>query len=89
MALLQTYKCGNCGEVYEFTHHPKDEPAQCPHCGSPKAELQLGGAKLLTTIIPTYPNSKRHKAGYVHSHGDRPREKIGVSVPRKYKGASK
>jgi hypothetical protein len=28
-------------------------------------------------------NSKRLKAGYVHTHGDRPAEKGSVSVPTK------
>lgn len=81
MAKIRDYNCRACGENYEFTHHPNDEPAICPKCGSQDAEPVMGG-RVLTTIIPVYPNCKRVKAGYVHTHGDRPREKISVSVPR-------
>lgn len=88
MPKLQSYKCEDCDHEFEFLHHPVDEPARCPKCGSFDAELQLGGPPLLTTIVPVYPGSKKHKAGYVHSHGDRPREKIGVSVPRTFKGGN-
>jgi putative FmdB family regulatory protein len=83
MAKIQSYKCGDCSDVYEFMHHPSDEPAVCPKCGSTKTEVQLGTPLPLHVIIPVYPNSKRLRAGYVHTHGDRPKEKISVSVPRK------
>ena len=74
MPKLQAYICRGCGESYEFLHHPDDEKNACPSCGSAEGDVQLGGVTL-TKIIPTYRNCKRQKAGYVHSHGDRPAEK--------------
>lgn len=86
MAKIQQYTCRTCTHDYEFLHHPSDEPAVCPKCGSTDAELKLGGAPLLTVIVPVYPGAKKKKAGYVHTHGDRPREKVGISVPKSFKG---
>jgi putative FmdB family regulatory protein len=88
MAKLQEYACRACGKNYEFLHHPSNEPAACPSCGSLDAELQLGGAPLLTVIVPVYPGCKKHKAGFVHSHGDKPAEKNSVQVPTTFKGES-
>lgn len=85
MAKLQSYRCRDCQADYEFMHHPSDEKASCPSCGSNSAELQLGGVTL-TTIIPVYPGAKRFKAGYQHTHADFPAEKGSVSVPRSFKG---
>ena len=86
MPKVQDYYCRACGENYEFLHHPVDEPATCPECGSTDAEKRATGGTPLSVIVPTYPGSKKHKAGYVHSHGDRPAEKGSVAVPRTFKG---
>lgn len=53
---------------------------ECFRQVSSKDEL-LGGRKL-EVIIPSYKGCLKQRAGYVHSHGDRPAEKISVSVPR-------
>lgn len=81
MPKVSDYYCEDCQQTYEFMHHPVDEPAVCPACGS-KAATAVPGGRLLGVIVPTYPGCKRVKAGYVHTHGDRPAEKISVSVPR-------
>lgn len=62
-----------------------DEPLpSCPDCGGNVSEHdeQLGGQPF-GTIIPMYKGSLKQKAGYVHTHGDRPAEKGSVAVPRK------
>ena len=82
MAKKQDYRCRGCNTVYEFLHHPSDEPAVCPSCGSQDAEVILSGGHQFHVIVPTYRGSKKLKAGYVHTHGDRPAEKGSVSVPR-------
>lgn len=81
MPKLQAYKCRGCGQSYEFTHHPSDEPNICPHCGSPDADLELGG-RSFSTIVPDYPGAHRRKAGYVHKYVNRPADRPSVSVPR-------
>lgn len=61
-----------------------DEVAACPECGKAATDAdELLGGKSNKITIPTYPGSKRLRAGYVHSHGDRPAEKGSVSVPTK------
>ena len=42
----------------------------CEECGLPIHQIHLTFPAMPTTIIVDYPGSKKHKAGYVHSHGD-------------------
>lgn len=46
-------------------------------------DLVASAAAPFGTIIPMYKGSLRQKAGYVHTHGDRPAEKNSVAVPSK------
>ena len=78
---LNEYLCRQCTTRFEYLHKNMEDTQKCPQCDSNDVELQLGG-HTLTAIIPSYPGCKRQKAGYVHSHGDRPAEKMSVSVPR-------
>lgn len=57
-----------------FADKPKSPP--CPECGEEGHSIIAGAPSLLTTIIPSYPGSKKHAAGYVHSHGDRAATKV-------------
>lgn len=65
----------------------KDEEAtlpECPACGACVRENdEVFGGYVCGTIIPMYPGSLKQKAGYVHTHADRPAEKGSVAVPRK------
>jgi DNA-directed RNA polymerase subunit RPC12/RpoP len=81
MPKMAGYRCRACGGRYEFLHHPVNEPAVCPACGSSDAEPELK-ACVLSTIVPTYPGSKRHKAGFCHLFQNRQAEKTSISVPR-------
>lgn len=81
MPILREYLCAACEQRYEFLHHPADEQNICPSCGSIEAATQAGG-QLLVAMIPTYKHCKRQKAGFLHSHGDKPAEKTYVAVPR-------
>ena len=81
MPKLNEYICRQCATRFEYIHENTTDIQKCPQCESTDSELQLG-SYTLTTIIPTYRGCKRQKAGYVHSHGDRPAEKGSVSVPR-------
>lgn len=86
MAKLQDYSCRACGEIYEYLRHGEGDEPTCPKCGSSDAGVVPGG-RPFSVIVPMYPGAKKHKAGYVHTHGDRPKEKISVAVPGK-KGAA-
>jgi DNA-directed RNA polymerase subunit RPC12/RpoP len=76
--ILRDYECKKCEEVFEDFDGSE---VACPKCKS--AEVQRIFAKspaTLTVIIPTYPGCKKHKAGYVHSHGDRPKTPGKIQV---------
>lgn len=58
-----------------------DEVAVCPACEKPVSSAdELLGGKACTTIVPMSRTSLKNKAGYVHTHGDRPAEKGSVAV---------
>lgn len=79
MPRIDDYECP-CGKQFEFTRHPRDEQVVCPSCGGMNAAARVG-AKLIDIIVPMHRKSLTKKAGFVHSHGDRPAEKRSVSVP--------
>lgn len=81
MPKLQDYVCV-CENRFEHLHMNDDDHAACPSCGSSDVTL-LPGGHAMGVIIPMYKGSLRQKAGYVHTHGDRPAEKGSVAVPRK------
>lgn len=82
MPKLREYVCP-CGERFEYTHMNAEDTATCPACSraaTPDDE-RLGGTPF-STIVPMHRSSLKNKAGYVHTHGDRPAEKSYVAVPR-------
>lgn len=70
---IYDYEC-TCGTRVDNELAKLDEDVHCPKCKAVMTRLDCA-PKTLTTIVPTYPGSKRHKAGYVHKHGNRPSEK--------------
>jgi hypothetical protein len=79
---IREYSC-DCGNRFEYMHMTDEDLAKCPSCGNPvtSADEMLGGHSC-TTIVPMSRTSLKNKAGYVHTHADRPAEKGSVSVPR-------
>lgn len=74
---MYNFHCEKCGEVFEDLVPSTVHDSECPTCHAPAMRTWVGQApSLLNTIILDYPGSKKHKAGYVHSHGDRPATKI-------------
>ena len=84
MPKLSDYAC-TCGKHFEFTHHPVDEVARCPACSKEMSDsnVVVSSSKPFSTIVPMHTGSLKRKAGFIHSHGDRPAEKGSVSVPSK------
>lgn len=83
---LKEYVC-SCGHRFEHLYMTSEEEAAlptCPACGGQVSadNERLGGA-IFGTIVPMHRSSLKNKAGYVHTHGDRPAEKGSVAVPRK------
>jgi putative FmdB family regulatory protein len=58
-----------------------DAEISCPECHESPATKRLSGGHLFTVIKATTLTSKKYKAGYQHSHIDRPKEKISSQVP--------
>ena len=83
MPILRGYLC-DCGERFEHTRRPDDDVARCPTCAKVAGDKdELLGGHAFNTIIPMYKGSLKQKAGYVHTHADRPAEKGSVAVPSK------
>jgi hypothetical protein len=49
---------------------------KCPKCSKSMLRYWKKSPVTFTVIVPDYPGSKKHKAGYVHSHGDRSATKV-------------
>lgn len=73
---LYDYKCTKCDHDEESIEPSGTSEIFCSECGATSERYFKECAKTLTTIIPSYPGCKKHKAGYVHTHGDRPRTKV-------------
>ena len=74
--MLYDYDCAQ-GHRFEIRSSVADKPVAppCPECGEPAHFVITKAPALFTTIIPSYPGSLKLKAGYVHSHGDKPATK--------------
>jgi len=71
---LNDFKCAcghECEELVKF-----GDVMPCEVCGSAMTIAWKVPPKQFGTIIPTYPGSKKIKAGYVHTHADRPATKV-------------
>ena len=66
------------GHVHELTCRIADKPplTKCQTCGEEAHHVFLVAPAMPTTIVVDYPGSKKHKAGYQHTHGDRGGTKI-------------
>lgn len=76
---IYDFTCPDCGHTVEQINTIAEAEAgvKCPECDA-VMERAVGAPHTFTTIIPMYPGSKQHKAGYVHQFGNRPAEKTQV-----------
>ena len=82
MPKIREYVC-DCGNRFEYMHMTEEDLAACPACRQPvSSKDEMLGGHSCTTIVPMSRTSLKNKAGYVHTHGDRPAEKGSVAVPR-------
>jgi putative FmdB family regulatory protein len=77
-----SFECEACGHEFdELVEGVEGKPERCFSCGSSKGFKKLPSVfSNPSTIVVDYPGSKRFKAGYVHTHGDRPAEKKGSQI---------
>jgi putative FmdB family regulatory protein len=71
------YRCSCCSHLEQDVIAKLDEVVSCPACGEPMARLACA-PHVLTTIVPTYPGSQRHKAGHVHKFQNQPATRTQV-----------
>lgn len=72
---MHDFECG-CGHTEEQLVQP-DEEVRCPECGATMRRC-IGKTHIFTTIVATYPGSKRHKAGYEHQYVNQPATKTQI-----------
>ena len=75
------YRCST-GHVHEVRCRIADKPEEtsCPECGAESHHVFLTAPAMPTHIVVDYPGSKKFKAGYTHTHGDRKGTKIQVGA---------
>lgn len=75
------FECDKCGEIFEdLVEGAAGQPDKCPQCSSTTGFTRvLNAVALAKKVIPSYPGSKRIKAGYQHTH-NRPAEKPGTQI---------
>ncbi len=73
---MYDYECSECGHLEDSIEKVDTLTIPCGVCGEPSNRVYTSCATHLTTIVPDYPGCKKKRAGYVHTHGDRPRTKV-------------
>ncbi len=76
---LYDFECLACRHQFEALVRGDLLPP-CPSCENGGTQRLMSAPKLFTTIVPDYPGSKKKKAGYTHSHGDRPKTPGKIQV---------
>ncbi len=73
---LYDYKCSKCAHIEEDICPAGTKTIECEKCWETSARFFGSAPAYLTTIIPSYPGCKKVRAGYIHSHGDRPSTRV-------------
>lgn len=68
---MRDFQC-KCGVMLEELVDNEVRTWTCPTCGSAMEQVWIAPPKIFSTVVPTYPGCKAQKAGYMHTHGDRP-----------------
>lgn len=72
---MYDFEC-DCGHTEEQLVQP-DEEVHCPECNALMRRC-LGSPRIFSTIVATYPGSKKHKAGYEHKYVNQPATKTQI-----------
>jgi len=73
---MKDFRCPACGKDLEELVDDDVKSMPCPACATAMETLWLSAPKVMTTCIPSYPGCHKHRAGYMHTHGDRSATKI-------------
>lgn len=83
MRMLFDFSCPTCGETFEALCDREQTEMPCRRESAPcegSATRLIPATTSFTTITPNYPGAKRRKAGYQHTHADRPRTPGKIQV---------
>jgi putative FmdB family regulatory protein len=80
MLKMFDFNCPACNHNFDALAREGDA-TECPSCHESPATKRMSGGHTFTVIKATTLTSKKYKAGYQHSHIDRPKEKISSQVP--------
>ena len=69
---LHDFVCSHCKNAFEEMVSVGEIEVPCPRCPESADRVYIACAKQLTTIVPDYPGCKKKRAGYIHTHGDKP-----------------
>lgn len=76
MKRMYDFECSACHYEFEDLVPNGDKTTVCPKCSGSADRIYATAPVLFTTIVADYPGSKKIKAGYQHTHADRPATKV-------------
>jgi len=77
---LYDFECESCAVMFEAVVPTDTQETDCHECKKPGAKRRPSRFSLFTVTVPCYPGSKKRKAGYLHSHGNRPKTPGKIQV---------
>lgn len=76
---LYDFSCHRCEKTFEARAQYEERTKRCEECGT-EAERMIPATHSFSTIQVTHKKSLKLKAGYVHSHGDKPKTPGKIQV---------
>jgi hypothetical protein len=77
--ILHDFVCTHCNSCFEALVRSDERETSC-ECGQMAGRI-MSAPKMFNEIVPTTLTSKKRKAGYQHSHADRPKTPGKIQVP--------
>jgi hypothetical protein len=79
MLKMRDFFCVDCQEDFEALVRDGQLPVH-EKCNNSNVETRVSGGRIFTTIVATTTSSKKYKAGYQHTHADRPKTPGKIQV---------
>lgn len=77
---LYDFVCEACDTKFEAIVKYGVDDTPCQECAAGNAKRVPSTFAMFNTIVPSYPGCKKKKAGYIHSHGNRPKTPGKIQV---------
>ena len=76
---LYDFSCPRCEKTFEARAQVEERVKRCEECGTEAARC-MPVTHSFSLIQATHLKSKKHKAGYIHTHGDKPKTPGKIQV---------